>query len=219
MNRSVPIEANGIIPVAQADVAGIPPIALSIPDFEGEAILRVFANSTQSQIGCFSAVITNGASFSHPAAIGSILGIFAFVALFSSVALTIYGHSVSDTRKHYAHSVSVLVVFAVYQHIFFTGGLSMNWPSVLVAFWSNYAWSAGMIYSEHMQNTINNFIGSNRGNISMVGSAASGQNNPDLGGGYELSQIYRRAATGAPFQTYDGIGSARCEAANLKVLV
>ena len=206
MNSSIPIEANGIIPVAQADVAGIPSIALSIPDFEGQAILRVFANSTQSQIGCFSAVITNGATFSHPAAIGSVLGIFAFLALISSVAVAIYGQHVPETRKHYAHSLSVLVVFAVFQHIFFTGGLSMNWPSVLVAFWSNYAWSAGMIYSKSMQNTVNNFIGSNRGNISMVGSAPSGEDNVNLGGGFQLSQIYRRAL-GIPFEPYDGIRS------------
>jgi hypothetical protein len=68
----------------------------------------------------------------------------------------------------------------------------MNWPSVLVAFWSNYAWSAGMIRLDSMQNTINRFIGSNGGNISMVGSAPTGQNNPGLGGGYQISQIYKR---------------------------
>ena len=38
MNSSVPIEAGGIIPVSQSDVANIPAIALSIPDFEGQAI-------------------------------------------------------------------------------------------------------------------------------------------------------------------------------------
>ena len=189
MNASVPIEANGIIPVSQADVAGIPSIALTIPDFEGQAILRVFANSTESQIGCFSAVLSNGASFSHPSAVGGVLGAFTIIALIASFAVTMYGQSIPETRKHYAHSISMLVVFAVFQHIFFTGGLSMNWPSVLVAFWSNYAWSAGMIYSVNMQNTINSFIGSNRGNISMVGSAPSGENTVGLGGGYQITQI------------------------------
>lgn len=192
MNASVPIQANGIIPVAPADVANIPTIALSIPDFEGQAILRVFANSTQSQIGCFSAVITNGSSFSHPSAVGSVLGVFALIALASSIVVAIYGSNLADTRKHFAHSLSVFVVFAVFHHIFFTGALSMNWPSVLVAFWSNYAWSAGMIYSESMQNSINKFIGSNGGNISMVGSAETGQNNPGLGGGFSITQIYQR---------------------------
>lgn len=206
MNSSVPISASGIIPVSQSDVAGVPDIALSIPDFEGQAILRIFANSTETQIGCYSAVLTNGATFSQPAAVGSVLGIFAAVALAASIAVAIYGEHMPETRKHYAHSVSVWVVFAVYHHIYFTGALSMNWPSVLVAFWSNYAWSAGMIHSQKMQNSINQFIGSNRGNISMVGAAPSGVDAQNLGGGYSISQIYKRAAT-MPFRTFDGVGT------------
>lgn len=205
LNSSVPITANGIIPVAPADVANIPPIALTIPDFEGQAILRIFANSTQSQIACFSAVVTNGASFSHPNAVASVLGVFTLVALISSVASSIYGQNVLETRKHYAHSISMFVVFSVYQHIFFTGGLSMNWPSVLVSFWSNYGWSAGIIYSQKMQNSINQFIGDNRGNISMVGAAPNGENAVGLGGGYQISSIYRRAAS-IPFEPYGGAG-------------
>ncbi|KIW97028.1 uncharacterized protein Z519_02420 [Cladophialophora bantiana CBS 173.52] len=193
LNSSIPINANGIIPVAPSDVANIPSIALTIPDFEGQAILRIFANSTESQIACFSAVVTNGASFSHPSAVASVLGAFAVIAVVSSATMAIYGPNIPEARKHYAHSVSIFVVFSVYQHIFFTGGLSMNWPSVLVSFWSNYAWSAGIIYSQKMQNSINQFIGSNRGNISMVGAAPNGENAAGLGGGYEISQIYKRA--------------------------
>ncbi|KAL8878775.1 MAG: hypothetical protein Q9198_003490 [Flavoplaca austrocitrina] len=193
MNRSVPIEANGIIPVSDADVAGIPPIALTIPDFEGQAILRLFANSTQSQIGCYSAVVTNGATFSHPAAVGTVLGIFTIIAIAASFATAVYVSHIPTTRTHYAHSLSILVVFAVFHHIFFTGSLSVNWPSVLPAFWSNFAWTGGMIYSESMQNSINQLIGSNKGNTSMVGAAGSGTAAQDLGGGYELSQIYKRS--------------------------
>ena len=207
MNSSVPIQASGIIPVSQSDVANIPSLALSIPDFEGQAILRIFANSTQSQIGCYSALVTNGASFSHPAIVGSILGIFAAVAMISSIAVIVYGENIAETRKHYAHSVSVWVVFAVYHHIYFTGTLSMNWPSVLPAFWSNYAWSTGMIYSQKMQNSINQFIGSNSGNISMVGAAPSGVDAQGLGGGYSISQIYKRAS-GMQFRSFDGLGSS-----------
>ncbi|OCK85396.1 TRP-domain-containing protein [Lepidopterella palustris CBS 459.81] len=193
MRAGIPIEANGIIPISQSDVAGIPNIALSIPDFEGEAILRIFANSTESEIGCFSAVITNGATFSQPESVGSILGIFTVVAIIASFATAIYGDNIPIMRRHYAHSLSVLVVFAVFQHIFFTGALSMNWPSVLVAFWSNFAWAGGMIYSEPMQNSINKFIGSNKGNTSAVGAAAAGTSNEGLGGGYDIHQIYKRA--------------------------
>lgn len=193
MNASVPIEANGIIPVSQSDVAGIPPIALTIPDFEGQAVLRIFANSTESEIGCYSAVVTNGASFSHPAAVGTVLGLFTVVALAASFVTVIYGDHIPTTRNHYAHSLSVLVVFSVLHHIFFTGALSMNWPSVLVAFWSNYAWSGGMIYTTSMQNSINQLIGSNKGNTSIVGAASEGSSNDNIGGGYQLSKIYKRA--------------------------
>ena len=193
LNSSVPIEANGIIPVSNNDVAAIPPIALSIPDFEGEAILRIFANSTQSEIACFSAVITNGGTFSQPASVGTILGLFALVAILSSFATAIYGDSVPVMRKHYAHSLSVLVVFAVFQHIFFTGAMSMNWPSVLVAWWSNFAWAGGMIHSSTMQNSINHLIGNNIGNTSQVGAAGSGTSQQSLGGGFDLSLIYKRA--------------------------
>lgn len=192
MNASVPIEASGIIPVSQSDVAGIPAIALSIPDFEGEAILRIFANSTQSEIGCYSAVVTNGGSFSQPKSVGTVLGVFTVIALLASFATAIYGDSVSVMRKHYAHSLSVLVVFSVFQHIFFTGVLSMNWPSVLVAWWSNFAWAGGMIYSASMQTSINHLLGNNIGNTSEVGAAGSGTTQESLGGGYDLSLIYKR---------------------------
>ena len=190
MNRSVPIEANGVIPVSQSDVAGIPAIALSIPDFEGQAILRIFGNSTQSEIGCYSAIVTNGGTFSHPAAVGTILGLFTLAAVIASFATTVYGDHIPTMRTHYAHSLSVFVVFAVLQHIYFTGALSMNWPSVAVAWWSNFAWAGGMIYSESMQNSINQLIGSNKGNVSMVGAASSGSSADSVGGGYDLSSIY-----------------------------
>ncbi|KAL8770965.1 MAG: hypothetical protein Q9203_004834 [Teloschistes exilis] len=195
MNRSVPIEANGIIPVSQSDVAGIPDIALSIPDFEGQAILRIFANSTESEIGCYSGVITNGSTFSHPSAVGTVLGIFVMIAIAASFATAVYGDHIPTTRTHYAHSLSVLVVFSVFHHILFTGALSVNWPSVLPAFWSNFAWTGGMIYTESMQNSINQLIGNDKGNTSIVGAAGSGSAADDLGGGYEISQIYKRTFT------------------------
>ena len=201
MNSSVPIEANGIIPVNQQDVSGIPALALSIPDFEGQAILRIFSNSTQSEIACYSGVITNGATFSNPSAVGTVLGIFTLAALVASFATTAYVDSIATTRTHYAHSLSVFVVFAVLQHIFYTGTLSMNWPSVLVAFWSNFAWSGGMIYSKSMQNSINQLIGSNKGNLSEVGSASSGVAANGLGGGFNIDAIYKRSNLD-PFERY-----------------
>ncbi|KAE8868117.1 hypothetical protein PTNB29_02028 [Pyrenophora teres f. teres] len=194
VKAGVTIEAAGIIPINQQDVAGIPPIALSIPDFEGQAVLRLFSNSTQKEIGCFAAQITNGFTFQQKAAVSSTLGAFTVIAVVSSFVTAIYGSDVAEMRKHYAHSLSVSVVFAIWHHIFYSGAVSMNWPSVLVAFWGNYAWAGGMIYSEPMQNTINKFIGSNKGNTSQVGAAGTGQSNPNAGGGIDIHQIYKRDA-------------------------
>jgi hypothetical protein len=194
LNSSVPIVGQAIIPVSKSDVSGIPSIALSIPDFEGSAVLRIFSNATQTQIACFSAVMRNGASFSHPAAVGTVLGIFTIVALLASFATAIYGVSVPHIRTHYAHSLSVLVVFEVFQSIFFSGALSVNWPSVCAAWWSNFAWSAGMIYSKLMINSINSFTGVS-GNGSQVGGAGSTTLNNN--GGLQ-QQIYGRSLEKLP---------------------
>ena len=171
----------------------IPSIAYSIPDFEGQAILRIFANSTESEIGCYTGVITNGNTFSQPNSVGTILGLCAFVAMIASFATAIYGEAVPTMRLHYAHSLSVGVVMAVFQHIFFSGALSVNWPSVLVAWWSNFAWAGGMIYSSSMQSSINSLIGNDIGNTSQVGAAPAGSSQQSLGGGYDISQIYGRS--------------------------
>ena len=194
LNNSIPISGGAIIPVSASDVVGIIPIALAIPDFEGSAILRIFSNATQTEIACFQAVMTNGASFSHPAAIGSVLGIFTVVALLSSFATAIYGISVPHIRTHYAHSLSVLVVVEVFQSIFFSGALSLNWPSVCAAFWSNFAWSAGMIYVPSIINSLNGFVGVS-GNSSQVGGAGSTALNNN--GGLQ-QQIYGRALERLP---------------------
>ncbi|KAG9233376.1 hypothetical protein BJ875DRAFT_378746 [Amylocarpus encephaloides] len=195
LNASVPIFGQASIPVSDSDVSGIPPIALVIPDFEGSAILRIFSNNTQTQIACFSAVMRNGASFSHPAAVGSVLGIFTMVALAASFATAIYGLSVPHIRTHYAHSLSVLVVFEVFQSIFFSGALSLDWPSVLPAFWTNFAWAAGMIHTDSIMNSLNSFTGVS-GNASQVGGAGSSTLN--LNGGL-TQQIYGRSLSSEGF--------------------
>jgi hypothetical protein len=164
-------------------------------------MLRIFSNATQSEIGCYSAILTNGNSFSHPATVGSILGIFTAVALISSLATALYGTHIPTMRTHYAHSLSMFVIFAVYHHIFFTGALSVNWPSVLPAFWSNFAWAAGMIYTPAMQSSINEFVGNNRTNATLVGGAAStGPSSDGAGGGYTISAIYKRVTTEFTFK-------------------
>src|SRR5699024_6456116 len=148
--------------------------------------LRVFSNSTKSQIGCFSAVLTNSVSFAHPAIVSTIFIIFTAIAVLSSLATAINGIDLPGARGHHAHSMSVFVVFSVFQNIYFNGALSMNWPSVLVAFWSNYAWSGGMIYITAMQNSISQFVGGGQAR-NLVGKAGSG---------FDISQLYKRGDAG-----------------------
>ncbi|KAH8597698.1 hypothetical protein B0O99DRAFT_507277 [Bisporella sp. PMI_857] len=189
MMADVPISGGAVIPVSKSDVSSITDIALSIPDFEGSTTLRIFSNATQTQIGCFKAVMTNGATFSHPKAIGSALAVFTVVALLSSFFTAAYGVGVPNIRVHYAHSLSILVIFEVFQSIFFSGALSINWPSVCAAFWSNFGWSAGQIYTSSIINSVNKFTGVN-GNSSQVGGAGSTFLNTN--GGLQ-QQIYGRS--------------------------
>ena len=63
------------------DVSNIKSITYTDPDFEGQAILRIFSNTTGLQIGCEVAVVTNGHTFRHPRAVGSIVTIFLILGL------------------------------------------------------------------------------------------------------------------------------------------
>lgn len=190
-----PLQANqsitawAAIPVGPLQVGGIPDIAFSIPDFEGTTKVRIFANSSQMEIGCFQATMRNGNSFSQPAAIAPVLGVFTLVAIIASFLTAAYGVSIVHMRIHFAHSLPVLLVFETWQAIFFSGALTVNWPSVLVAWWSNFAWSAGLIYTTSIVNSVDGFAGIG-GNASQVGGAGSSVIN--TGGGLS-SQIYGRS--------------------------
>lgn len=196
MNASTPIKAEAIIPVTEDSVSGIPPLALVIPDFEGYATLRLYSNTTKTEIGCYQAVMTNGASLSHPKAVGSVLAIFTGFALMASVATAIYGVNVPVMRTHYAHSLSVLVIFEIFQSFFFSGALSLHWPSVCVAWWSNFAWSAGMINNPSITRSISNFLGTDEENSSQDGGV---QITPP--GKSAILQIYGKATAGIPTNT------------------
>ena len=174
-------------------MANIIPIALQIPDFEGQAVLRIFSNATQAEVGCYSALVTNGHSLAHASSVAPVLGFFTIVAILASFATAIVGSHIPTTRLHHAHSLSILLVFSVWHHIFYSGAITMNWPSVLPAFWSNFAWSAGMIYTESMQDSINHLIGKHVGNTSVVGAAGSGPSSDNVAGGYSISAIYKRS--------------------------
>lgn len=201
LNASVPVSAFATIPISPNDVAGIPSIALGIPDLEGFARLQIFANSTKTEIGCFQAVMTNGNSFSQPRAVASILGILTALAALASFATAAYGLSVPHMRTHYAHSFSVLIIFETFQSIFFSGALSVNWPSVLPAWWSNFAWSAGIFADRSVHKSLRAFTGTNT-DATHVGGAGSFQINNSGG---LLRKIYGRALSGGSPKVYKAL--------------
>ncbi|KAI1141010.1 TRP-domain-containing protein [Hypoxylon sp. FL0543] len=172
LSAEEPVEAFALFQIGPQQVSGIPQIAYEVPDIEGFARIQIFANSSQTEIGCFQAVMRNGNSFSQPGSISTVLGIFTAVAIIASFATAAYGVSIPHMRSHYAHSLSVLVIFETFQSIFFSGALSLPWPSVLPAWWSNFAWSAGLVPSASVVHSINPFVGVS-GNASQVGGAGS----------------------------------------------
>lgn len=193
LNASVPVTAWAVFTVGPQQLGDIPPLALTIPDLEGSVTLQVFGNTSRSEIACFQASLTNGVTMAYPAIIGPILAVFALVAIVASFVTAAYGVDIPVMRTHYAHSLSALLVLETFQTIFFSGALGLSWPSILVAWWSNFAWSAGQIYDRRVLGTVDPMAG-NVGNTSQVGHAGSSVESvlPYASG---LAQnIYRRLA-------------------------
>lgn len=172
LNASVPITAWAIFNIGPKQLGDIPGLAFTIPDFEGSVKLQIFGNTSRSEIGCFQASLTNGITMAYPGIVSPILAIFTAAAMVASFVTAAYGASIPIMRSHYAHSLSVLIVMETFQSIFFSGALELSWPSILVAWWSNFAWSAGQIYNGHVLKSVDSMAG-NSGNTSQVGDASS----------------------------------------------
>ena len=143
-------------------------IAFSIPDFEGRAVFRVFSNTTRTQVGCISATVTNGKTFSHPEAVISITATTAVVVGAVSLGSILLELDKFFTRDdaltvplRYPSTLSAYLVASTLQTIYFSGALSLNFPSNLIAWWSNFAWSVGIIYNKSMQEMIDAVTGDN----------------------------------------------------------
>lgn len=196
LNASVPVAAWAVFPVGAQQVGNIPSLAFNIPDFEGSVTLQIFGNSSQSEIGCFQASMRNGNTMSYPEIVGPILALFVLVAMVASFATAAYGTGIPAMRTHHAHSLSVMVIFETFQSIFFSGTLQLEFPSVLSAWWSNFAWSAGQIYSRSVVETANIASGVG-GNASQVGAAGSSVQVMAEAGALLAQQIYGRSLTAA----------------------
>lgn len=172
MRASQAIGASGVFTITENQVSEFPPMTFSMPDVEGLARVQIFANSSKTEIACFQASLRNGKTFSQPATVGSTLAVFTVIAIIASFAAAAYGVSITHMRTHYAHSLSVLVVFETFQSIFLTGALSLRWPAILPAWWSNFAWASGLLSSPGIVRGVDSFVGVS-GNASQVGGAGS----------------------------------------------
>lgn len=162
---------------------------MTIPDFEGQAIIQIFSNASQSQVGCYSSAVTNGYTMAQPKAINSLLIFFTLIAVLTSTAIALFDTDAPTIRDHYAHSPSVVVTLSIFHHIFYSSAVSVNWPRILVSFWSNYAWLAGMIHTNPMQHSISRATGYRARDLIKLGSSPVDFSGPMIGG-YELHEIY-----------------------------
>ncbi|KAK3311428.1 uncharacterized protein B0T15DRAFT_490044 [Chaetomium strumarium] len=171
LRSTVPVTARAVLPVGNQPLGELASTAFTVPDFEGSAKLQLYANSSKTEIGCYQASLTNGETLSHPEIVAPILGVYTLVAMLASFFTAAYGVSVPHMRMHHAHSLPVSVVLETFQTIFFSGALSVDWPPLLTAWWSNFAWSAGLIYNADMFRSISAFAGTT-GNTSEIGGSA-----------------------------------------------
>ncbi|AEO54948.1 hypothetical protein MYCTH_2123876 [Thermothelomyces thermophilus ATCC 42464] len=165
--------ARTVLPAGAQRVGELSDFPFNLPDYEGSAKLQMVAKSNQEVIGCVQASMTNGRTLSQPEIVAPVLGVFTLVAIVASFMTAAYGVSVPHMRMHHAHSLSVLVTFETLQTVFFTGALSVHWPPILMAWWSNFAWSAGLIYIRGMVRSINKFAGVDDSATRFLGSGES----------------------------------------------
>lgn len=148
------------------------------------------------------------------------LGAFTLLAVAASFAVAAYYDDIKSTRKHYAHSVSVLVIFEVFQSIYLSGAFNVKWPNVLPAWWSNFAWASGMISVHSMQLAISKFAGVHQiDDPHPPGSAAYSSITQGLPGAAEgFTWFGYRQAAGLPIPG-DGTGFATTLAHSGNIIV
>lgn len=134
----------------------------------------------------------NGNSVSQPYVIAPALGVFTLVAALASFFTAIYGVSVPHMRMHHSHSLSVWLVFETWQEIFLSGALNVSWPSILVAWRTNFAWAAGFVWAPPFTEKLGAFTGL-KGGVGKVGGVVSNKA-VSTRGGELVNKIYSRHA-------------------------
>ncbi|CCJ29295.1 unnamed protein product, partial [Pneumocystis jirovecii] len=136
--------AKGSLPFSFKQI-NIPEIMFEIPDFEGKAYFRFYSTITGNEISCLKTTITSKQSFHHKIITWICLGFFALSALTSYIAFS------SQSCFSYAlltasHSIPGLLTF--WNYFQFLTAMTMEnvvYPTPLIAWGSNFAFSLGLI--------------------------------------------------------------------------
>lgn len=139
----------GIFPVPPQLLKDIPSIAYSIPDLEAVATLQLTdtTGNANKVVGCVQATLSNGHTAKQSGVLWATVGL-ALLALFSSLLHTAIAQSIGAAQWRI-----VDVMWAI-QHPAIASLLSLNYPTVFLAYGTNFAWSLGLVNIPSLQSSI-----------------------------------------------------------------
>ncbi|GAA97333.1 uncharacterized protein L969DRAFT_48524 [Mixia osmundae IAM 14324] len=123
----------------------IPGIAYIVPDLEAVATLRLTSIDTGAEEACIQAALSNGKT-TYLTAVQWGVAAIALIAFASTILHTLWPQLLSEAHKrHSTPEWRLVLLLSYYQHIAFSGMLSVTAPKVFRSYTLNYAWSTFLI--------------------------------------------------------------------------
>jgi len=126
----------------------IPKVAYQIPDLDAYARIELVDRSTGKVAACLQATITNGQTV-ELTIVKWVTGAVTLLAVILAMMQSIRKRSSSPALYRWFDFLSL------WQNCAASGMMFLNYPGVWMKFTRNFAWSMGLLYDKHMQNTIN----------------------------------------------------------------
>ena len=157
--RSFFARGNQTIPSNYASM--IPSIAFSIPNVDAQATMKLKAKDGGEELACIQSNINNGKTIQIKALPYAAATIAGAALLLSGLSAIGAGGQPGSTSA----SPSFTQVFGFFQTVATTGMYSVNYPSVVRSWSTNFAFSTGLITWNGLQTSIDNFRQSTGGNL------------------------------------------------------
>lgn len=161
-----PFAAAGTLPIPDNVMKEIPPIAFRIPDLDGIVTMKLSATD-KSDLVCLQAPVGNGKTlasspikaFSGAMAVGALLvgSVASIASSVSAAGASIGPLGATGSPSLALSSPNVGDVLMWFQALSLNGAFSVRYPTVLKAFYTNFAWSIGLISWPSMQEDITSF--------------------------------------------------------------